>query len=491
MYHDQPPVFTIDLSLPPAERYVDLALVFKEELRSLTGLFDQLVEDFLPNVSVKFVKGLARVALRCLNRREENEEIRGISRATGVDMYLLVAFNVLLDLLMGCTSGAARIKVPETGETRMLHFRTLDWGMDELREIVVQLNYIRRPSTEILGSSITYAGFVGVLTGVRQGLSMSLNFRPNHDASTRLANFRFYSHHLLILLGLRPSISSHLRQLLVPSRFSEKPLSLARIAEALPNIPTTACYAIFSDGVETITLEKDHRTAITRSSTSFIVTTNHDVATPQAAKSETLEGSNPQLQRNVGIADVIEESTERRNCMLANWERKVRSARRTAQNEQKRQGPGADALPAPSDPNTRVTRSRRRDNPASSSSSLPNPQSSRFSTSSSSSALDTAQNRNPEDLDLDLQVAASEQEIIKWVLTWPITNECTHFAAVLDPARGHVAWVQRFIEAVDSPGEEPLRGEFASAQRKRKGREESGLEAQGEVRELDINENVE
>ena len=76
---------------------------------------------------------------------------------------------------------------------------------------------------------------------------------------------------------------------------------------------------------------------------------------------------------------------------------------------------------------------------------------------SSSSAIDTVQNQNPDDLDPDLHVITSEQEIIKRVLAWPIRNECTHFAAVLDPARGHVAWLRRFIEAMDSLGEEPLR----------------------------------
>lgn len=49
-------------------------------------------------------------------------------------MHLLVAFNVLLDLFMGCTSGGAKLSV----EDRMLHFRTLDWGMDPLRKVIVQ-----------------------------------------------------------------------------------------------------------------------------------------------------------------------------------------------------------------------------------------------------------------------------------------------------------------------------------------------------------------
>ncbi|KKA20118.1 hypothetical protein T310_5891 [Rasamsonia emersonii CBS 393.64] len=168
-----PPIYRIDLSLPPRERYVELSRLYRDELHSLTDLFDELVEAFLPNVPVKFIRGLARLALRRLFTTEETEEIRGISQAAGVDMYLLVAFNVLLDVLMGCTSGGVRVKAEDSSHTKMLHFRTLDWGMDALRKLIVQLEYVSSPDTdEILATSITYVGFVGVLTAVRKGLSV-------------------------------------------------------------------------------------------------------------------------------------------------------------------------------------------------------------------------------------------------------------------------------------------------------------------------------
>jgi len=113
-------------------------------------------------------------------------------------MHLLVAFNVLLDLFMGCTSGGTKL----SSKNMMLHFRTLDWGMDPLRKVIVQLEYIR--DRVKVASAITYVGYVGVLTGIRKELSMSLNFRPIHNASTWLASFRFYLHHALALFGFRP-----------------------------------------------------------------------------------------------------------------------------------------------------------------------------------------------------------------------------------------------------------------------------------------------
>jgi hypothetical protein len=55
-------------------------------------------------------------------------------------------------------------------ERRMMHFRTLDWGMEPLRSVLVVLEFVRTKSEEperVIGRTITYAGYVGVLTGVR------------------------------------------------------------------------------------------------------------------------------------------------------------------------------------------------------------------------------------------------------------------------------------------------------------------------------------
>lgn len=161
---DVPPTYTIDLSLPPRQRYVELARDFKPRLRELTSLFDEVIE-YTGIENIERVRSLARWILRGVYSKEQTEELRGICKTIGVEMYLLVALNTLLDLLMGCTSGGARTQ--EGSISKMLHFRTLDWGMDELRHIVVNLEFIQSPSSKVIARSVTYVGFVGVLTGVR------------------------------------------------------------------------------------------------------------------------------------------------------------------------------------------------------------------------------------------------------------------------------------------------------------------------------------
>lgn len=62
---------------------------------------------------------------------------------------------------------------PRSGENktmRMMHLRTLDWGMDELRDLIVVLEFVRSKGEDpdkVIGRCITYAGFTGILTGVR------------------------------------------------------------------------------------------------------------------------------------------------------------------------------------------------------------------------------------------------------------------------------------------------------------------------------------
>ncbi|KAJ9668450.1 hypothetical protein H2201_001498 [Coniosporium apollinis] len=386
-----PPIYTIDLSRPPAERYIELAEDFKPQLLGLTGLFTEVLESFGLGSHIKAIMTLARLFLWRLHSNEQTEELRGICKVTGIDMYLLVAFNTLLDLFMGCTSGGVRVK--DGNSSKMLHFRTLDWGMDALRKVVVELEFVDRPHGEVIARSITYAGFVGVLTAVRKNLSISLNFRPNHNESTsKVSNIKFYSHHLLVLLGLRPSISSVLRSYIFASPQTHKKPDLGSILQNLPSTSSTASYVIASDGTTTTVFEKDRITAKTMCSSSFIVATNHDTLLEEPLASgerQQLTETRPSYQPEVtGIEDLIAESIDRKACVTAEWQR----------------------------------------------------------------AVARYQRRHPGTSEADVCVA--QKEVVEWLEEYPITNECTHFATVMDPKLGEFAWVRRYEDSAYTDEEE-------------------------------------
>ena len=387
----QVPRYTIDLSLPPRARYKHAALDFKSQTAELPFIFDGLARDCIPTISVSKVRRFARLTLRRVHGREENEELKGISEVMGIELWLLVAFNVLLDLFMGCTSGGVRIE-HDGPKSRMIHFRTLDWGMDPLRKMIVQLDFVERPGGEVIASSLGYLGYVGILTGIRKGLSVSLNFRPNHNRNDRLGNFFYYSHIVLVLLGFRPSISSLLRQYLLPPRHSSntsfsRAQSLDFIVEHLPYKTTTAAYLIFSDGDRTLVIEKDNSTANVRSADDFITVTNHDAAEESGTRSRATAPPDSTTLQKTGMKEIVEESISRKSIIVQQWEKSLGKQKRT--------------------PSSRLRKRR--------------------------------------------QVLGVEN-ITEWIDLYPITNEETHFAAIMDPKAGKVVWVERYIEARDIEG---------------------------------------
>ncbi|KAF2397737.1 hypothetical protein EJ06DRAFT_481515 [Trichodelitschia bisporula] len=357
-----PPVFKIDLSLPPEDRYTEVATAFAPELRGLASLFDELVLELGDRVPLSLIRGIARLLLRRLHSSEQTRELRGIDRVVGVGMWLLVAFNTLLDLLMGCTSGGARVR-DEHGE-RMVHFRTLDWDMQALREVVVVLQFVRCADGPVVARSVTYAGFVGVLTGVRPDLSLSLNFRSTHANSNSVrSNLRYHGHQLAVLLGLRPSIATRLREILIATH-ETRPPTLEDLEINFPAMKTTACYIVASSGERTTVFEKDHVSAVQISSSTFVVATNHDAEHDDG-------GGDALLYRMPGMKEVIEESTERKACMTRRWERAVR-------------GKEGGAVKA--------------------------------------------------------------EKLLGYMERYPIASNMTHFAAVMDPARGEFMWIKCWLD---------------------------------------------
>lgn len=382
---DHVPIYTIDLSCPPAQRYVELVCDFREKIPHLTELFRDVVA--ASGLPLKPTTRLARLLLRRLYSQEQTKEIKGISDASGIDMYLLVCLNTLLDLFMGCTSGGARVKIGSAGnsrKSRMLHFRTLDWDMNPLREVVVQLNFVNEPQGPVIARSITYVGFVGALTAVRPGLSLSLNFRPYHnDSDSQASNLRFHYHRVLVLLGRRPSISSTLRNILLtpdPNDGHGRLDTISSIQPRILSLPSTAAYLTFSDGDRTLVMEKDRVTAHTSISTSFIVIANHDTSSDKDGPAAASGVNNAKLAV-AGMNELVEDSQHRIHCIESKWkeaEAKFRQRQERANQEE-----------------------------------------------------------------TDVAMSLIESELINWVESWPITNQCTHYATIMDPLVGDFVYLMR------------------------------------------------
>ncbi|KAF7356967.1 NAAA-beta domain-containing protein [Mycena venus] len=305
-----PPTYCVDLSAPPEERYREICADYKHHLADIVPIYDDLLR---VTGAPRVLNFLAKSLLRRVYSSEENKEIRGISKVTGVPLHLVVAFNTFLDLFSGCSSGGVRVTDAGNGrENGVVHFRGLDWEMDPLRRLIICVDYVRDGQT--VARAVTYAGYIGALTGVRTGLSLSLNYRVRLGSPSSLLSHRL--HQAALLLGFRPSIPSVLRSILLsPS----PPPSLASLARDLPRRPSTPCYLTFCTPSSILILEKDLVSAVTQTSDDFLAVTNHDVQ---------MEGLTPDGWREFlkregpGHDPLLDDSIERKQCVSQIWAKK-------------------------------------------------------------------------------------------------------------------------------------------------------------------------
>ncbi|KAE9986365.1 hypothetical protein EG328_005868 [Venturia inaequalis] len=312
---DTPPTYIIDLSLPPAERYVEVASDFKDILANLSAVVEDLFEQSDFSAFHNPAKWLAKLFLRRVHSDEQTEELRGISQAAGVEMYLLVAFNALIDMCIGCTSGG--MKANDGNKRSMFHFRTLDLPMPVLRRLIVQFEYVQKLRGKVVARSIGYVGLVGILTGVRPGLSLSLNSRNRFKQSGSIRrNFKYYGSQLAILFRLRPSIASRLREYILPKEGKLLP-TLAELNSEFPSITTTSCYVVACDGDITTVFEKDVSTAHIISDTAFIIVTNHD----QSCESGNVDVKPSAIVPAERVSQIANTSINRKQVLENRWRR--------------------------------------------------------------------------------------------------------------------------------------------------------------------------
>lgn len=140
----------------------------------------------------------------------------------------------------------------------------------------------------------------------RKELSLSLNFRPYHECSNRALRI----HQLAVLFGMRPSVSSILRKVILPDT-SSTPSTLPEVTRQLETTRTSPCYLIFSSSTEATVLEKDLIKAKTMTSDEFIVATNCDCAPPAKTESEMTTTTN----NAIGMDMVLDEADERKETV--------------------------------------------------------------------------------------------------------------------------------------------------------------------------------
>ncbi|KAF5494688.1 Acid ceramidase [Colletotrichum siamense] len=399
---DAVPIYRIDLALPPEQRYVQIAKDFAEQLRAIAPLYDLVLAQILvyPPI-IRLAKFLVRLCLRRVYDDDENREIRSIAETAGVDLHLVVALNTFLDCLLGCTSGTVPVcddDAPEDAPSHLMHFRTLDWGMPELADVLVQLDFVDSKSQQpdrVLARSITYAGFVGTLTGVR----------PLMNTRTKSSIF----HQVLVLLGRRPPISSMLRQVLLPpkpvdvkSAKDTDTSSLIAFATDFMKNPSPSCYLIFSTPQEAVVIQKDYIGGNIKHTYDFIAQANHDTNHTLCCGASEFHHKALELEDSSSIPEDslwLSGSAERQNFIHDNWKTHSKRLEATASTDvdtaEGQSGNGSCiALAKSLQPNSRTR-------------------------------------------------GVTKSVLKRWMMSEPVFNDFTHFATAMDPLSGDVVFLKK------------------------------------------------
>ncbi|XP_054261164.1 acid ceramidase-like [Macrosteles quadrilineatus] len=172
--------FKVNLDAEPEERWKEVVQQNSAQIKKLADFFEQKLG---PNVM-----SVIDTSLIWLHRSLPSEyyrELNGLSLASGISVARVTLYNVFYEFFTFCTS-----IVMEAENGNMYHGRNLDFGLfmgwdannhtwfitEILRPLIIKIDFVKNGKP--LYSAVTYAGYTGILTGVKKNsFSLSIDER--------------------------------------------------------------------------------------------------------------------------------------------------------------------------------------------------------------------------------------------------------------------------------------------------------------------------
>ncbi|GAB1600649.1 acid ceramidase-like [Argonauta hians] len=180
------PDVIINLDLPAHDRWKEVAMKYKDSMKNLIGVLKTLVKSIpeVGNLIIEIIDEKFEKFIPTLPAPYA-DELMGMADYSGLNRGEVVLYNIFYEIFTVCTSIVAEDK---NGE--LFHARNLDFGLfmgwdvknntwaitEALRPMIMNLDFQKNNKTVF--KSVNFAGYIGVLTGVRPGaFTLTLNER--------------------------------------------------------------------------------------------------------------------------------------------------------------------------------------------------------------------------------------------------------------------------------------------------------------------------
>lgn len=182
--------FVINLDLPADQRWNEVGKAKAAEIKHLFTVFKGLLLSIssYAQYMIDFVdKDFGYIAETL--PYPFGDELRGISKASGLPLGETILYNIFYEIFTFCTSIIA-----QDSDGKLYHARNLDFGLfmgwesknhtwevtEALRPGVITLDWQRGGKTVF--RSVNFAGYIGILTGMKQGIfTLTMNERFSLD----------------------------------------------------------------------------------------------------------------------------------------------------------------------------------------------------------------------------------------------------------------------------------------------------------------------
>ncbi|XP_076001368.1 acid ceramidase [Genypterus blacodes] len=181
--------YTVDLEVPPTQRWTPLITEKKADLVILIQAIKDLANAFVPSGKLIELVDITLPLMVNTLPHPFGDEIKGIAAASGVPLGEVILFNIFYEVFTVCTSVVA-----EDTNGKLFHGRNLDFGLfmgwdgknkswiisEKLKPLVVNIDFKRNNQTVF--KSTNFAGYVGMLTGIKpHAFTLTMNERFSLD----------------------------------------------------------------------------------------------------------------------------------------------------------------------------------------------------------------------------------------------------------------------------------------------------------------------